>query len=220
MTAAVALAFAAAPAQAATNPIIDWGPDCHGWNPSSDGHESANGDVITVVGVIDLFQDPLDDLDPVTTEYTVAMVDLVSQGTITTVIPGFGTFYATDYAGGRITIYESPAADAAFGINPPNATSPSTFQNGVVILTGYFTSFHTDTSTLSSTGAYEGNITWDGGTRLADMSGRPGLTTGGWAVDFFDSPAGYDFHVDGKIDLDGPTAVERSNWGTIKAHHK
>ena len=77
-------------------------------------------------------------------------------------------FYSTNYSGGTIQIYEDLSPDHDYGINPPNATAPSTFADGTLLLSGNFTRFVVQTNdfTQFQVGNAEGDINWNGGSLI------------------------------------------------------
>ena len=203
--------------------FIDWDP-IYTWEAGATATNSPVGGEMRAVGIISAFAAPLDDLDPndPLLEYTIYMYGLISQGTVSSGPPS-NTFYSTDYTGGIIEIYEGTPRNAVYTPNPPNADVPSTFTDGVLTLSGEFTSLITQTNnfTTFNTGNMEGTILWTGGTlfdRINDGNGEPcpGLFTGGltWLPSVLIE--GYIFRHDGKIDLNCPVPVEDTTWGRIK----
>ncbi len=219
---AAVLLMTAAASTAHAGASIDWDP-IYTWEPGATPTNSPIGGEMRAVGVISAFDAPFGDLDAndPTTEYTIYMYGLISQGTITQGPPAT-TFYSTTYAGGTIEIYAGSPRDAAYTPNPPNVDVPSTFTNGVLILSGTFDSFTTQTNnfTTFNTGNMEGTISWTGGTLLDRTTNNgdpcPGLFTGGmtWLPSVLID--GYIFRHDGKIDLNCPLPVEATTWGSIK----
>ncbi len=196
--------------------ILDWGPDCYGWETDYANHMSAPGSDLTVVGVIDHFFDPFLDLDPGTTEYSFIFRELVSLGSF-----DLGGIIETHYAGGFFEIYEDPSNNADFGVNPPNATSPATFTDGTLILNGFLANFYV--VTFQGPGGYSGTYLADfeftGGAMYDRVEGCYGTTGGGWSDDPATGyPTGYNFIVDGHMTVDDcrPTGTESTNWGAVK----
>ncbi len=219
-----ALAFSAS---AEAGPAIDWDPIFFYAPPSSTPSNQPVGNPLSGVGTVSQFGAPFTDLnamDP-TKEYTIYLYGLSSLGTVTTGSPGL-QFYSTSYSGGTIEIYEDLSPDHDYGTNPPNATAPSTFTDGTLILKGNFTRFVVETNdfTQFQVGNAEGDISWTGGTLLARTftGGQPcpGLFTGGltWRPSLL--IPGYLFRHDGKIDLNCPVPAEASSWGKIKASYR
>ena len=213
------LLFVAPQAGAVQGVIMDWAPDSYGWETNYVGHMSMPGSQLTVVGKIDQFYDPFQDLDPLVTEYTFIFQDLVSLGSV-----DLGGIVETHYSGGTFQIYEDPSNNADFGINPPNATSPATFTDGTLILEGFLSDFFV--FAFQGPGGYSGTYTANfeftgpvGGELYTRVDGCYGTTGGGWSDDPSTGiPEGYDFIVDGHLTVDDcrPTGTETSNWGVIK----
>jgi hypothetical protein len=221
LTVLAALALATS---AQAGPSIDWDPIFFYGPPSSTPSNQPVGNGLWGVGTVSDFNAPFDDLDPLdpTKEYTIYLYGLTSLGT-TVIGPPATQFYTTQYSGGTIEIYEDLSPDHDYGTNPPNATVPSTFNDGTLILKGDFTSFvvQTNNFTTFQTGNAEGTIDWNGGTLVERtvQGGEecPGLFTGGltWRTSVL--IPGYLFRHDGKIDLNCPVPATSSTWGKIKA---
>ena len=220
-------AFATAPAFA--GPVIDWDP-AYVYGPGASTTVTIPGAELKGVGIVSSFDGVLGFLDAndPAKEYTFVFSGLLSNGTVVTGIPAF-TFYTTNYSGGTIELYEGSPRNSSFAPNPPNAIVPSTFQDGVLLLSGNFTSFYTQTNNFTATksGNMEGNILWTGGTLLPLFNGGnhepcPGLFTGGitWSQEPGVGIAGYVFRHDGKIDLNCPTPTSPSSWGKLKANYR
>jgi hypothetical protein len=145
-------AFAtSAHAQCGTGPIIEF--DNSTWSYESN-YDVANfhsnpGSLLNVVGKITLFCTPFADLDATNPakEYTILLTNLVSNGTVHTVVFGTGMKHETSYSGGDFIIYEDLTPDsptlATLAPNPPNAQVPATFVDGAIILSGSLNGFQT-----------------------------------------------------------------------------
>jgi hypothetical protein len=242
-TAALFVVLAPAAAFAQTGTIADWGPDSYAWETSygsPTAYVSNAGSLLNAVGVVTDFAGPLAGLEPIPAgqEYTYWMTNLVSGGT--TITPGgfantYRTVYTTTNPGGsNIGIWTGPT-NASFGTNPPNATAPSTFNDGVLVLSGRFTQItvtfirrNSDQVVLSGnadTGTPSvANGVFDGGSALPLVSTNgqpcPFRVTGGWLARAGAFPAGYSAHFDGKIDIDCPTPAETSTWGRVKGQYR
>ncbi len=224
-----ALLACAIAAPSFAGPVIDWDPAYfYTTSPGVTPTNAPSGSTLFVVGTVSAFGPPLSFLnanDP-TKDYTFYLYGMTSLGTTSTPVPPLGTAYVTTYTTGTIELYEGTPRDAAFAPNPPNASVPSTFTNGTLILSGTIDNLYTQTNDFSnfSTGNAEGKITWTGGTLLPFMGQGghpcPSLFTGGlsWAPGVV--IPGYLFLHDGKIDLDCPTPARTSTWGRIKTLYK
>jgi len=219
----LSLLVAAPPAVAVEGIIMDWAPECYGWETNYDPvtHTSAAGSQLTIVGKIDHFFEPFLDLDPVATEYTFIFKDLISDGSYSG-----GGVVITTYSGGTFEIYEDPTNNFDFGIDPPNETSPSTFVDGTLILEGTLSGFYVQTSVGPGGyhfGTYLADFEFTGpvGTEIHHrVEGCYGTTGGGWTDDAASGiPTGYNFDVDGHLSVEDcrPTGTDESSWGTIKS---
>lgn len=109
------------------------------------------------------------------------------------------------FSDGRIDFYRDPSRDHDFGVGPPNSTVPSTFTNGTLCLGGTLSSFALFLDSESTSGAYEGSVTFDTGSCLATLHAAraEGFTFGGVltrAAVGEALPAGYTMTVDGFLE--------------------
>lgn len=123
-----------------TGPMIRF-EDLFAYETAYSNHVSTGGSLLTLVGSVRQFCNVLGDQnaqDPIL-EYTLHIPGLYSMGTTTTDLGGT-TRYSTTYASGPFTIYQgSPRNAPAPGSmppNPPNGLVPSTFQDGIPLITG------------------------------------------------------------------------------------
>lgn len=222
---------------AQTGTVIDWGPDSYAWetNYNTTTKLSAPGSQLSAVGVINGFLGPLGATNPNTpgTEYTYYLSGLTTAAGTTVTAGATLSVYKTVYTGGTIVIYEDSPRNAAFGINPPNATVPSTFIDGTLFLSGNIPTLTVTVTRLNSTGAYvngsvdsgdPANGVWTGGSALSRVSvgGNPCpfRLVGGWSMRPADVLQGYVALYDGKIDLNCPTSATKSTWGAIKSQYR
>jgi hypothetical protein len=213
---------------ALAGPSMDWDP-AFTWESGATPTSSMPDSEFKAVGIIDFFDVPFGDLDPVpgVVEYTFYVYGLISNGTTSFGSPG-SQLFVTTYHDGFIEIYcDSTPEPAVFDPNPPNGTVPSNFVDGTLILSGSFNSFFTQTNdfTANQSGNLEGEITWTGGTlidRTENGAGQPctGLFTGGitWKPSVL--IPGYIFRNDGKLDLNCPVPTEPKTWGQIKSMYR
>lgn len=225
LTTLAALALAALPARAA-GPSIDWDP-AYTWETGATATNSPLGGEFKLVGIVSMFDAPFQFLnagDP-TREYTFYVHGLISQGTVAQGPPAT-TIYTTQYSGGVFELYEDLTPESSFAPNPPNATVPSTYTDGTLLLSGVFTSFvvQTNNFTAFKVGNIEGQINWTGGTLLPyTISGGfpcPGLFTGGATWNPNVLIPGYIFRHDGKIDMQCAVSAGRSTWGSLKSLYR
>lgn len=223
-------------AQCTTGMLIKWDENGFAYetlyNPNT--FISSATSQLNVVGKVSAFcqmLNGLDALDP-TREYTFLFTGLTSAGTVgPTPLSGGSTRWTTSYGSGQFFIYEDLTPDspnpAAMPANPPNASVPSTYTDGNVILSGNITGFST-TITRFSTGSYatsfRGDFAFTGGTLFNLVGPEFGLLTGAWCANddaapgvlgLCDLPAGYSAHPNGKFDQP-VTPAQTSTWGAIK----
>jgi hypothetical protein len=231
LVAAGALA-AAASAQCISPTLIKFDNDTFAYetNYNNATYMSAVGSQLTVVGIITCFGPPLDFLNAnmPAKQYTVWLTGLTSMGTVAVVGPPntWNTSYSTGSA--QFFIFEdssTPAPTAAtLPPNPPNATVPSTFTDGTIILSGTIDYFHT-LITQGSTGHWSGSFnalyTATGGTQYPKVGGAQANLNGLWCslgtgVSQCSLPAGYSAHPSGKFDQPSSTPARPSTWGRMK----
>jgi hypothetical protein len=167
------------------------------------------GDVFNVVGILNDIEAPLV-WDTANYSYTLWMRDLVSLGESV-----FGTIHVADYSGGLFTVYvDWLPSNAVYGINPPNATAPSTFNDGIsTYLDGYFTDFTVTFNTTTASGSFVGTLNFTGGDVYPLLTATEGWTFGANIAGT--SPTGYDLQMNGDVYLQ-VVAVEPQSWGSVK----
>ncbi len=208
----------------AYDPFIDWGPlESFAYEPNFVlPHQSIAGNPLTIVGKVDAgFFGPLagNTLGP-GVEYTFVIDQLTSQGGVNIA----NIQWQTNYTGGAFRFYKDTTPDRNYGTNPPNATAPSSFEDGELILSGTLSSFKTVSNTGNNGGNYNANVKYTGGTQLhllnlcPDANGNHGRLIGVWQRGVSGTPAGYIRSCDGKFDLwECPVPTENSTWGRIKS---
>jgi len=188
-------------------------------------YHSAPGSVLSIVGHVSYFCAPLAALNPAgPNEYTFYITGLVSAGSAHIPV-GPTTFHETDYAGGTWAVYEGNPENAptdAGGMPAlPSALVPASFSDGVVILSGTFSNFHTSVTVQGSNinGSFRADYVATGGSYFGAVGGGSAVFQGNWCV--VPEPAGcvpatYSAHPNGKWDTPPTTAVTTSTWGSIK----
>ena len=157
-------------------------------------------------------------------EYTIYVRDLTVNGrfftfpnlTVTFSNNGRGGYYQDDFPSGGGTA-------ATYGVNPPNATAPSTFIDGSERVTGRVDNFVLVYNFSANQGSFAGNMTLDGGPDLIYVpSGqRAGWTLGGLlGAPNATLPQGYDHQADGECRIPDPTRATSRTWGAIKALYR
>src|SRR5262245_44792766 len=226
----VALLLSAPAVPAVATPIIDWDPGEYYAPGTTTVYNAPVGDSLWVVGTISAFGGTLAFLNPTirTYESTFYLSGMSSTGTGTTPFPPYGNIYVTPYAGGTIEIYEDTSPEASFDPNPPNATVPSNFRDGTLILSGTVSNMYWQTNDFPTgfqTGISEANILWTGGAyfdKVQRIGGEacPSLFTGGitWRTGLV--PVADLSRHDGKIYLECPTPAQNSTWGRLKSLYR
>jgi len=167
------------------------------------------GDALNIVGILNDIESPLV-WDTANYSYTLWMRNLVSLGEAV-----FGTTHVANYNGGLFTIYvDWLPANATYGVNPPNATSPSTFNDGIsTYLDGYFTNFTMTFNNNTASGSFTGTLNFTGGDVFPLLTATNGWTFGANIAGT--SPSGYDLQMNGDVYL-AIVAVEPQSWGGVK----
>jgi hypothetical protein len=153
-------------------------------------------------------------------EYTYVM-----QGFTPTSVTPVGSFSIINYSAGTITLYEDPISGgttADYGIDPPNATAPSSFTDGTPILVGTLSNFQFVLDTSNGTGSFEAVFTVTGGSQLGNfpLNQRSGWTFSGSTGNALNIPHGYAHQCDGQTFLNAPSAVRKVSWGHLKAGYR
>jgi len=137
-------------------------------------------------------------------------------------IGGIYGFYHYDGSTSSFRVYCDPYSTgtlATYGINPPNGTSPSTFEDGDCVLHGDWQGdleIFVDLSDLS--GDISGVLDFTGGSQLGNIPPSQREQAFSLAGLTFDPPGpqGYHWQIDGNVCIPAPTNVQPSSWGNIK----
>ncbi len=174
---------------------------------------SASGDNFRAVGILNDIEYPLV-WDINTYSYTWYVRDLISLGE--TVI---GSMHLVSYSGGLMTIsVDWLPSNHDYGINPPNATVPSTFTDGIsTYLDGYFTSFAMTYNASTASGTFTGQLNFTGGDVYPLLHATDGWTFGSNIAGV--SPTGYDLELNGDVFLT-IVGVDEATWGGIKSLYR
>jgi hypothetical protein len=171
--------------------------------------------VVTVVG---LLEPPVGFSYPISLDFTNNEYTFYFQTTITSVTPGALTTNYT-YANATFFIYEDPSKNAAYGVNPPPGTSPSTFQDGTSILTGTLSELsRVDYNMGFPEPTVVGTCDFTGGIRFGDLNPKEWTYHGGLSSNpLVGIPSGYKRRWATKLVPAEPVPVEEATWGSIKA---
>jgi hypothetical protein len=158
--------------------------------------------------------------DTTSNNYTFAI-----QGLTPTLVQNFGTFIVIDYAPGLFQVYEDSKTSgtaADFGVNPPNATAPSTFTDGSLFVQGQLTNFQLVLNTTSGSGSFNADFTVNGGSQLGNVpvNQRTGWTFAGVTANEINRPSGYGHQVVGQVFLNAPVPAQARSWGAVKAQYR
>lgn len=172
------------------------------------------GDELQAVGILNDIDQPLV-WDTANYSYTWHVRDLLSIGEVI-----FGTTRVVTYGGGLLTIYvDFLPSNHDYGVNPPNATAPSTFTDGIsTYLDGYFTDFTLTFNHATNTGSFVGTLNFTGGDVYPLLTQYDGWTFGSDIAGF--SPNGYDLELNGDVGLFASVGVEANSWGAIKGLYR
>ena len=146
-----------------------------------------------------------------------------------------GGFLEADFSnikGARTRYYEDPKSGGTHGlhgINPPNATAPSTFADGTVALGGKTYNFVVTYDFGYCQGDFSGNMDLDEG---SDLIYIPTSQLNGWILGGLSGqkalsctsnisiPVGYDHQVTGECRRPSVTPSTHRTWGAIKALYR
>ncbi len=187
----------------------------YGWEKAA-GPLKAAGDELIITSVADGI-DPAFGVDLTTEEVTLHIYGLISDGPVDA-----GGYTIINFTGGYMDIYEDPAMNADWGINPPNATSPGTFTEGSLFFRGAFTSFTMYFDASGAYGSFEGNLDGISGSIINEYCTNCVYTWGGaFTLDAgAQIPEGYWIQVDGTFEIDSAVDTETASWGSVKALFK
>jgi hypothetical protein len=159
--------------------------------------------------------------DTANNQYTYVMYGLTAIN-----VQSVGPFLVVDYTPGTLEIWEdskSTGTAADYGTIPPNATAPSTFNDGTLFLTGSLTGFRFVFNTVSNSGSFDSNFNVTGGSQLGNVVAfgqTAGWTFSGVTANALNIPQGYYHQVDGQTFLDKPVPAQPRSWGQIKADYR
>jgi hypothetical protein len=187
----------------------------------SPGTYLAIGDGYKAVGFVTSFGGDLTPyVDTVNNEYTFYLFGL----TVATRDFDGVNLLVTFNDNGRMRYYEdskTSGTNAQYGVNPPNATAPSTFIDGTLALGGDVDQFILFYDFDANQGGYSGHMEQDegadliwvdpiGGWTLAGLLGRPNPTI----------PNGYDNQISGECRIQEVVPTSHKTWGAIKATYR
>jgi hypothetical protein len=156
--------------------------------------------------------------DPLTCEYTF----LLTSGTLTSADSfAVGPFQFAEYkyqnGDGHFFVYGDTLASGTpgdYGINPPNATAPSTFEDGVLFLGADFDSLTVLVNLTNWTASLSGTLVFYCGEEWEGLPCYAGWTFAGETIGP-GSPEGYIWEIDGQVFVE-EISTEESSWGEVK----
>jgi hypothetical protein len=156
-----------------------------------------------------------------TNQYTFFLDSLCVANVDSTTYPGFKTI---TFAGGEFNVYcDSLAGGTAadYGVNPPNATVPSTFQDGECVIGGDLSQMEIFWDLSTGEADLSGMVNLTRGTQLANIppSQRSGWTLAGLRGNTPGMPMGYSWQIDGSLYISEPTPTQKSSWGKLKQQY-
>lgn len=183
----------------------------YGWEQG--GPLKAAGDEL-IITATSTYVHPAFGVDLGTEELTFHVSGLISNGPM-----DFMGSTMTNYTGGILEIYQDPLMNAAWGVNPPNATSPGSFQEGSLFFAGAFTAFTMFFDPSGSFGSFEGTLDGVAGSIIDGVCSDCVYTWGGafQTGSGAQVPEGYWIQVDGVFEIDAAVSSEAASWGSVKA---
>jgi hypothetical protein len=172
----------------------------YGWETNA-FPPSESGDVLEIPVVVDNLSKALG-INLEDEELTGRMSGLVSEGA-QELSPGL---FLVHYSGGELTFHRDPSQDHDFGVDPPNATSPSTFVNGTLCLRGELQDFRLYYHEPTGAGSMEATVVFTEGECLSALSALDpvGFTFGGFLTRSSNGAVveGYDMQLDGFLEAE------------------
>jgi phosphotransferase system HPr-like phosphotransfer protein len=164
---------------------------------TGDFPSSIAGDELAAYGLI-TSTNPLVSCDLATNELTWVMKGLISDGEFS---PDGGQTIIVSYTGGTLSLYCDAIGSHDWGVAPPNATAPSTFEDGALQLQGAFTEFVMFFDTTRNAGSFLGRINFTNGEDLDALGSPNGVIIAGTIGPSLDPniPDGYALEVIGNI---------------------
>ena len=214
-----ALGGLAAPSDGASSLLLDYvGFDYESPNPDpSQFGELASGYVS--VGEVPVLYAPLV-FNHAANQYTYVISGLISINRQLV-----GPYVIVDYSPGNLSVYEDDRGTGTafdYGVNPPNPTAPSTFNDGTLYLSGPITNFRFIFNTDNNSGSFEGAFEATGGSQLANIppGDRKGWTFAGATSNALNIPEGYAHQIDGQVILEQAVPARDASWGRLKANYR
>jgi hypothetical protein len=123
---------------------------------------------------------------------------------------------------GQFFVYEDPKSTGTlrdYGVNPANATAPSTFSDGTLLLGAKFTYLQIAVDAAWSTAYLYGVMDFYCGEGWGSLPCFTGWTFDGMAQEV-GVPGGYIWAVDGEVYVEEEISTEETSWSGIKQMFK
>lgn len=221
----------AAPAHAQTQTLFGFtgfdyvtapGPGGVRVRPAASPNFLAVADQYHAVGFITSFSPLIVGTDMGANEYTFHLYDaVVATSTL------FGNVLEVSFQdNARVRAWEdsrTTGTAAVYGVNPPNATSPGTFEDGTLALGADVDQLVLVYDYDTNQGNFLGNATLDEGALLGQI---PSGQQGGWIMSGLAGrpnatvPDGYVNQLSGELVIPSATNSRKGSWGSIKALYR
>jgi hypothetical protein len=160
------------------------------------------GDLLAGVGFVSSAEPPLS-ADLMQNELTWSIGGLVLADQLQ-----YGATVYTNYAGGTIKISLDPAMNGNYGTNPPNVTSPASFEDGEPFLIGTIVTARMSYNTTRQNGVLQATVNFTNGTAFPTLLQPDGnIVEFTFGPDDPNIPGGYVLQVIGSITAPALCAV-------------
>jgi hypothetical protein len=161
-------------------------------------------------------------------EYTIDLYGLI----VAQKVIGPPNYLDVIFNPGRVRYFQDPRSGgtpATYGVNPPNATAPSTFDDGQLLLGGSVNAFELTYDYNINQGDFSGTVNLDEGWALiyVDPSVRNGWILGGLSGHELTGfpinpniPQGYNHQVNGECRRPDAVPTHSTTWGAIKSLYR
>jgi hypothetical protein len=156
-------------------------------------------------------------------EYTFSLRNVCTAMVDSTSIPGMIIW---SFNGGTVDVFEDADPGGThrdYGINPPNATAPSTFEDGTLVLGGDINTMTMLWNSMTGEGSLEGTMDLNRGSQLVNipMNQRTGWTLAALrdVQNPIPTPEGYFWQIDGYLEISDPIPTQKTSWGELKQQY-
>jgi hypothetical protein len=188
------------------------------------GYSFADGDPLAVgaTSTIPMRLNPVQPEPALSFDFSQYEVTVVVRGLEVVSVEDHGSVRTLHYDHGVIDVYQDLRKDSQWSASPPNGQVPGLFENGELILAGYFTDCVMVYNRTGKFGTVQGHVTFNGGRRLGELPQLAGWLFFGGATGSPQGglPAGYSLAWDPQLLSQPPVPARRSTWGTIRAIYR